>query len=225
MDDVSLAISPGETLGLTGPSGCGKSTLARLLAGLISADRGSVALAGMSDGRDVQMLFQHPEAAFDPRWRLGDSLLEPWRMHRLGSEPEGRKQINALMTPLGLEETLLARYPHQVSGGQLQRLAMVRALSLSPRMIILDEPTSMLDVLVQALLMDALRDVQVEQGLAYPFITHDLDLAAAYSHRLAIMEAGRIVETGPTHQVRNAPASDTGRRLCAAFDKGRADAA
>ena len=225
MDDVSLAISPGETLGLTGPSGCGKSTLARLLAGLISADRGAVALAGMSDGRDVQMLFQHPEAAFDPRWRLGDSLLEPWRMHRLGSEPEGRKKINALMTPLGLEETLLARYPHQVSGGQLQRLAMVRALSLSPRMIILDEPTSMLDVLVQALVMDALRDVQVEQGLAYPFITHDLDLAAAYSHRLAIMEAGRIVETGPTHQVRNAPASDAGRRLCAAFDKGRADAA
>ena len=102
---------------------------------------------------------------------------------------------------------------------------MVRALSLSPRMIILDEPTSMLDVLVQALVMDALRDAQVEQGLAYLFITHDLDLAAAYSHRLAIMEAGRIVETGPTHQVRNTPASDAGGRLCAAFDKGRADAA
>ena len=225
VDDASLSIAPGETLGLTGPSGCGKSTLARLLAGLISADRGSVDLAGPSNGRDVQMLFQHPEAAFDPRWRLGASLLEPWRMHRLGGEAAGRKTVTALLGGLGLDERLLKRFPHQVSGGQLQRLALARALSLSPRVIVLDEPTSMLDVLVQAQVMDALRAAQTETGLAYLFITHDLDLAAAYSHRLAIMHDGRIAESGLASDVRLNPSSDTGRRLRTAFRAGRADAA
>ncbi|MEM1431304.1 MAG: ABC transporter ATP-binding protein [Pseudomonadota bacterium] len=221
--DASLTLAQGETLGLTGPSGCGKSTLARILLGLLRPDTGTIAhdTAGPLS-RHAQLLSQHPETAFDPRWRLERSVAEPFAIHRLGGPRATRAVVRPLLEALDLSPDLLRRFPRQVSGGQLQRLALVRALLVQPKVLILDEPTSMLDVLTQAQVMGAIRDLQDTRDLACLFISHDLDLAAAFSHRIAVMEDGRIVETAPSGQLRHAPQSDAARRLTEAFDAGRA---
>lgn len=223
VSDASLTLSRGETLGLIGPSGCGKSTLARLLLGLLRPDGGRIVQS--VDGplfRNAQLLLQHPETAFDPRWRLERSVCEPFDIHKLGGPEAARKVALPLLEALDLSPNLLQRFPRQVSGGQLQRLALVRALLIEPKALILDEPTSMLDVLTQAQVMRAIRDLQDTRALACLFITHDLDLAAAFSHRIAVMEEGEIVETATGRQLRTAPGSDAARRLTQAFDEGRA---
>lgn len=224
--NASLTLARGETLGLTGPSGCGKSTLARLLLGLLRPDEGQIIQA--LDGplfRNVQLLSQHPETAFDPRWRLERSVIEPFAIHHLGSPEAARAAALPLLDALDLSPDLLKRFPRQVSGGQLQRLALVRALLVDPKVLILDEPTSMLDVLTQSQVMHAIKELQDTHALACLFISHDLDLAAAFSHRIAVMDAGQIVETAPSGQVRLAPQSDAARRLTEAFDAGRAHVA
>lgn len=222
--EASLHLLHGETLGMTGPSGCGKSTLARLLLGLLRPDQGVVTRAQAAPiARQIQFLSQHPDTAFDPRWRLQRSVTEPFAIHDLGDAAKAMKTAMPLLETLDLSPDLLRRFPRQVSGGQLQRLALVRALLIQPQALVLDEPTSMLDVLTQAQVMGAIRDLQETRNLACLFITHDLDLAAAFSHRIAVMEAGRIVETAPSPQLRHAPQSEAARRLTEAFDAGRAD--
>lgn len=228
VDDVSLSIDAGQTLALIGESGSGKSTLGRLLLRLIAPDSGSVRFAGTEVTRAaraelrelrrrMQILFQHPDGAFHPRRALIDSLAEPMRLHGLGDRRAARARATALAEELGLRAELLARYPHQVSGGQLQRMALARALTLEPRFLVLDEPTSMLDVSVQAQVIAVLREAQRRHGLAYLFITHDLDLAAAVGDMIAVMHRGRIVERGRPAEILERPADDYTRALVGAF--------
>lgn len=224
--EASLAVARGETLGLTGPSGCGKSTLGRLLLGLLRPDGGAVEHASAGPvARHIQLIAQQPETAFDPRWRLERSVLEPFAIHRLGPPTAARATALPLLEALDLSPDLLMRFPRQVSGGQLQRLALVRALMIAPEGLVLDEPTSMLDVLTQTQVMGAIQQLQDTRGMGCLFITHDLDLAAAFSHRIAVMDQGRIVETGVSTQMRLAPQSVAAQRLCEAFDAGRAHVA
>lgn len=228
VDNVSLAVAEGETLALIGESGCGKSTLGRLLLRLIAGDSGRVKF----DGADItdlsqrelrplrqrmQILFQHPDSSFHPRKTLIASLIEPQRLHLLAPREAAREKAVHLAVELGLHEDILDRYPHQVSGGQLQRIALARVLTLDPKFIVLDEPTSMLDVSVQAQVVSLLRVAQRRYGLTYLFITHDLDLAAAVSDRIAVMYRGRVLEQGPPAKIVDAPKHDYTKRLVSAF--------
>ena len=196
---VDLALHRGETLGLMGPSGCGKSTLCRILLRLIEPDQGQILFGGqdithakgkelLSFRRRVQLISQRPESFFDPRFRLGDSILEPLSFYGI-SKTQGRQQLQQLLDEVKLTDELLSRYPHQVSGGEIQRLSLCRALLLSPQVLVLDEPTSMLDVSVQAQILHILRRLRERHGLSYLFITHDREAAAYLCHRIQKLEA------------------------------------
>jgi peptide/nickel transport system ATP-binding protein len=220
LQPTDIAIRNGETLALVGPSGCGKTTLARCLARLIPVDGGEVLLDGKPvDGRGdrlrnaVQLVFQDPFGSLDPRWTVGAILREPLVIGRRGTTAEQDARIAAALERVGLDQDVAARYPHQFSGGQRQRIAIARALMLQPRIIIADEPVSALDVTVQARILDLLTGLQAEYGLAILLISHDIAIVERLADRVAVMEDGRIVESGPTGQVLAAPRSDTARRL------------
>ena len=207
--DVSIVIRDGETLGLVGESGCGKSTLGRLLLRLDDVTSGSV----LFDGEDVtrlaggrlaplrramQVVFQDPKSALDPRLSIAETLFEPIRVHGLATDAADEvKRVNTLLEQVGLDPSFGTRLPHELSGGQRQRVGIARALAVAPRLIVLDEPVSALDVSVQAQTLNLLRDLQAEHGFAYLFIAHDLDVVAFMSHRVAVMYLGRIVEVLP----------------------------
>ena len=196
LDKVDLALHRGETLGLMGPSGCGKSTLARILLLLIRPDSGQVYFEGspVTDWRSrellrfrqkVQLISQRPESFFDPRMRLGDSILETLTFYGgRQARAAGRERLQQLLAQVKLTDELLTRYPHQVSGGEIQRLSLCRALLLDPQVLVLDEPTSMLDVSVQAQILQILRELKVEHGLSYLFITHDREVAEFMCDRI-----------------------------------------
>lgn len=196
LDHVDISLYQGETLGLMGPSGCGKSTLARILLRLIDADEGQILFRGqditklrgkslLPFRRQVQLISQRPESFFDPRYRLGNSLLEPLEFFHLERD---KQRLNTLLEQVKLTDELLLRYPHQVSGGEIQRLALCRALLLSPSVLVLDEPTSMLDVSVQAQILQLLRQFQQDMGLTYLFITHDRQVANYMCDRVISLE-------------------------------------
>lgn len=196
LDHVDISLYRGETLGLMGPSGCGKSTLARVLLRLIDADEGQILFRGqditklrgkslLPFRRQVQLISQRPESFFDPRYRLGNSLLEPLEFFHLERD---KQRLNTLLEQIKLTDELLLRYPHQVSGGEIQRLALCRALLLSPSVLVLDEPTSMLDVSVQAQILQLLRQFQQDMGLTYLFITHDRQVANYMCDRVISLE-------------------------------------
>lgn len=196
LDHVDISLYQGETLGLMGPSGCGKSTLARILLRLIDADAGQILFRGqditklrgkslLPFRRQVQLISQRPESFFDPRYRLGNSLLEPLEFFHLEKD---NQHLNTLLEQVKLTDELLLRYPHQVSGGEIQRLALCRALLLSPSVLVLDEPTSMLDVSVQAQILQLLRQFQQDMGLTYLFITHDRQVANYMCDRVISLE-------------------------------------
>lgn len=193
---MDISLYRGETLGLMGPSGCGKSTLARVLLRLIDADEGQILFRGqditklrgkslLPFRRQVQLISQRPESFFDPRYRLGNSLLEPLEFFHLERD---KQRLNTLLEQVKLTDELLLRYPHQVSGGEIQRLALCRALLLSPSVLVLDEPTSMLDVSVQAQILQLLRQFQQDMGLTYLFITHDRQVANYMCDRVISLE-------------------------------------
>jgi peptide/nickel transport system ATP-binding protein len=224
LDDVSLSIAPGETLGLVGPSGCGKSTLARVLLRLTEPDSGRIDFAGTDwtglrgeplrhMRRRVQMVFQDPLAAFNPRATVARVLDDPLRIHRLAPRHDRPEMIAALLERVGLSPELAPRPVHAISGGQRQRLAIARALATGPELIVFDEAVSALDVAVRARILELIVELQREQGLACLFISHDIAVVRAVSHRIAVMEAGRIVEDGPTDEVVADPRSPTGRAL------------
>ena len=227
VDDVSFALRPGETLGLVGESGCGKSTTGRLVAGIDRPTAGSVVfegrdLAGLPPSerrglaRRIQMIFQNPQAALDPRVRVGRQVREALDIHRIGA-PAGRDAAAAeLLASVGLDPAIASHYPHQVSGGQAQRIVIARALALSPRLIVCDEPVSALDVSVQARVVDLLAGLQQRTGVAYLFISHDLKVVKRLSHRLAVMYLGQIVEEGPTETVFRDPRHPYTRALISA---------
>ena len=209
---VDLELFPGETLGLAGESGCGKSTVARLLTGLTPASSGSIRYAGRElsgldrEGlalfrKDVQMIFQDPFSSLNPRMRVGEIIAEPLAIHRIGSRAERRERAAALLERVGLSGDQLSRFPHEFSGGQRQRIGIARALAVSPKLIIADEPVSALDLSIQAQIINLLQDVKRELALSFLFITHDLSVLKHLSDRIAIMYLGRIVETGSRDQV------------------------
>jgi oligopeptide transport system ATP-binding protein len=215
VEQIDLVIKPGEVLGLVGESGCGKSTLGRLLIRLIEPSAGSVIFEGedlaTAQGaklralrRRMQMVFQDPFGSLNPRMRVGEIVAEPLRLAGVG-HTERQARAAVLLGQVGLRAEHAERYPHQFSGGQRQRIGIARALALDPRLIICDEPVSALDVSVQAQVVNLLRDLQRERGLAYLFVSHDLRVVRHISDRVAVMYLGRIVESGPTRAIFGAP--------------------
>lgn len=228
VDGVSLAVRPGETVGLVGESGSGKSTLLRAVLGLEALQGGVVNLAGRPfpprnkaeerrARRDVQAVFQDPYGSFDPRWRVADLVGEPFHLlEQAPSEAERAARIAAMLERVGLDASAAERFPHQFSGGQRQRIAIARALITEPKLVVLDEAVSALDVTVRAQILELLAELSRELGVAYLFVTHDLGVVRAICHRVLVMQAGRIVEEGETARVFEAPQHPYTQSLLAA---------
>jgi ABC-type glutathione transport system ATPase component len=228
VDGVSFGVSAGETFAIVGESGCGKTTLARMLLQLIEADSGEVRFDGQdllrlsgealrAQRRQMQMIFQDPFASLNPRMRVGVIVAEPLAIHEPKlSAGERRDRAAAMLKRVGLTEEALKRYPHEFSGGQRQRVGIARALILRPKLVVADEPVSALDVSVGAQVLLLLQELQREFGLTYIFISHSLPVVAQVATRVAVMRAGRFVETGEVEQVLHEPAHAYTRELLAA---------
>ena len=212
VDRVSITVKKGETYGLVGESGCGKSTVGRLIAGLEPPSGGAIELDGRDLAtlkgrdavrihRDVQMMFQDSYAAMDPRMRIDQILAEPMSIQKTGNARQIAERIMEILEQVGLTEEILDRYPHEFSGGQLQRIGFARSLTLAPDLIVADEPVSALDVSVQAQVLNLMKDLQAELGLSYLFISHDLAVVQYMADRIGVMYLGRIVEEGPASDV------------------------
>jgi ABC-type glutathione transport system ATPase component len=243
VDDVSLEIRRGETLGLVGESGSGKSTLGRLILRLIEPTSGEILCEGrdlLSAGRgeirrmrrDMQIIFQDPFASLDPRFRVEQIVAEPLVIHGDGRElPSSREErekdgatsrggvrtrVRELLRAVGLDESAMRRYPHEFSGGQRQRIGIARALALRPKFIVCDEPVSALDVSVGAQIVNLLAKLQREFGLTYLFISHSMPVVRYLSTRIAVMYRGKIVEVGDAEQICERPQHEYTRRLLGA---------
>ncbi|MCQ8781052.1 ABC transporter ATP-binding protein [Mangrovibrevibacter kandeliae] len=223
VEGISFDLRAGETLSLVGESGCGKSTTAKALAGLVPY-AGDIVLDGRNVGglpraqtkavrRDIQMIFQDPFASLDPRMTVGELVAEPMAIHRTATAVERRERVAALFERVGLSPGEAGRYPHEFSGGQRQRICIARALALRPKLIVADESVSALDVSVQARVLELLRELQAEFGIAYLFISHDMAVVENISDRVAVMYLGQIVETGTRDQIFADPRHPYTRRL------------
>jgi oligopeptide transport system ATP-binding protein len=216
VDDISFAIEPGQTLGVVGESGCGKTTTAKLILRLETPTAGEIRFDGrvleQLDGaalrayrKSVQAVFQDPFASLDPRMRVGEIIAEPLVTNERLPKEAVRRRIGHLLDVVGLPSRSASLFPHEFSGGQRQRIAIARALALSPRIVVLDEPVSALDVSIRAQILNLLRDLQRELGLAYLFIAHDLAAVAHMSHTIAVMYLGKIVEIGEARSIAQHP--------------------
>jgi peptide/nickel transport system ATP-binding protein len=226
VDGVSLNVHEGETVGLVGASGCGKSSLCRALIGLAPVRGGSVRLEGRElrslkgaslrqARRRIQMVFQDPLACLNPQMSVGEAVADPLLIHGLASRAEARQRARQQLAAVGLEppETFENRLPRQLSGGQQQRVAIARALILEPKVLLCDESVSMLDAEVQADVLNLLADLQQRLGLGLLFVTHDLNVASGFCHRVIVLEGGRIVEEGPGDQLLRHPQAAITRTL------------
>ena len=214
VSNVSFSIDEGKTLGLVGESGSGKSTVARCVLQLLTPSSGSVRyrgveLVGMTRKKmqplrqEMQMVFQDPYASLDPRLTVGNAIAEPLQVHKVAGNH--RERVAELLELVGLAPDHARRFPHEFSGGQRQRVGVARALALEPKMIVLDEPVSALDVSIQAGVMNLLQDLQARLGLAYLFIAHDLSVVRHISDTVAVMYLGKIMEIGPSERIYSAP--------------------
>jgi len=226
VSDVSLSIPAGKTLGLVGESGCGKSTLTRAILRLIDADSGSIKVQGnewsgltrrqmISNRQMAQLIFQDPYSSLNPRWRVGRLLEEPLIIHGIGDAAERKQRVDEMLAAVGLPEDALTKFSHQFSGGQRQRISIARALILRPKLVICDEPVSALDVSVQAQILNLLVDLQERFGITYLFVSHDLAVVEYIADAVAVMENGRIVESGATQELLRKAAHPYTRRLLA----------
>lgn len=228
VDGVSLSVGEGETLGLVGESGCGKSTLGKCIVRLHKPTSGSIRYAGKDLAtlsrkefkplrRDIQMVFQDPVESLNSRHTIGETLEEPFIIHKIGSPTERRKSVEALLERVGLRADAAHRYPFEFSGGQRQRIGIARALALNPKLIICDEPVSALDVSVQSQILNLMLELQKEFGLSYLFIAHDLAVVKHISDRIAIMYLGKIVEMGPADEIFMNPIHEYTKALISAI--------
>jgi oligopeptide/dipeptide ABC transporter ATP-binding protein len=234
VDKVDLEVREGETLGLVGESGCGKSSLAGAILRLVPAAEGSVSFEGneligrstkrmREIRRHLQVVFQDPRSSLDPRMRLGEIVTEALRVHRISSRRERRRIALERLAEVGIDPALAHRRPAQLSGGQQQRVALARALVTRPRLVVLDEPVSALDVSVQAQVINLLQDMQQAHGTAYLFIAHNLAVVRHLSHRVAVMYLGKIVEQAPAHNLFARPVHPYTRALIASVLPPQAD--
>ena len=226
VNNANLNISEGETLGIVGESGSGKTTLALAIMRLISS-KGHITFMGKKlDGltnnqlkpirRDIQMVFQDPYGSLSPRFTIEQIIAEGLDVHNLDEGQNRRKMVENILVEVGLEKEMIDRYPHEFSGGQRQRIAIARAMILKPKLLILDEPTSALDMTVQVQIVKLLRDLQIKYSLAYLFISHDLRVIRALSHKVIVMSNGDIVEAGTNKDIFENPKSDYTKQLISA---------
>jgi len=226
VSDVSFAVARGETLGLVGESGCGKSTLARVVVRLYEPSQGQVRLRGKDflalegdalkhERAQLQMIFQDPYGSLNPRMTIGKIIEEPLTLHQRGTPAERRAKVASLLARVGLRGDSIERFPHELSGGQRQRVGIARAIALEPAVVLCDEPVSALDVSIQSQVLNLLRDLQEELGLAYVFISHDLAVVKHIATRVAVMYLGRIVEMADTDTLYARPAHPYTRALLA----------
>jgi ABC-type glutathione transport system ATPase component len=233
VDGVSFSVAAGDTLGIIGESGSGKSTTGLAIARLIEPTGGSIRINGVdavnasrSQARQVrswvQIVFQNPYASLDPRRSVGASIAEPLLTQRRGSRHQRRARVAELLGLVGLNAAYARRYPQELSGGEQQRVGIARAIAVTPRLIVCDEAVSALDVSIQAQILNLLRDLQAQLGLSYVFISHDIGAVRAMSDRLVVMNGGRVVESGPSDQICDAPADPYTRKLLASARGGEA---
>lgn len=230
--DVDLFIEEGKIIGIVGNSGSGKTTLARMIMGMIAPDEGKILYREKNiyelnkkevkkHHQEIQLIFQNPESSLVPTQTVLENLLAPIKIHRLfKNQSESMGAIRRVIQEVGVSETLLQRYPHQISGGEAQRIVICRALLLSPKVLILDEPTSMLDVSVQAHIMNLLRDIQRKFQLTYILISHDLELVSLLADQVIVMKDGEIIEKGITQELMRYPRHQYTQSLINAFKIG-----
>jgi oligopeptide/dipeptide ABC transporter ATP-binding protein len=228
VEDVSLSLAPGKTLGLVGESGCGKTTVARMILNLLPADSGRILykgndICGLSDKdmksfrKEIQIVFQDPYGSLNPRMTVGQTLSEGLRMSGTRGRAGRQGQIERLLGLVGMAPTTVDRYPHEFSGGQRQRIGIARALSVEPALVVCDEPVSALDVSIQAQIINLLKDLQDRLGLSYVFISHDLNVVGYLCHHVAVMYKGQIMEYASAEHVFENPLHPYTRVLLAAL--------
>jgi len=216
VDDISFYIKRGETFGLVGETGCGKTTVARVILRLVPQTGGEALYNGVNlfklnsremfkIRREIQVIFQDPYASLSPRMTVGDIINEPFEIHKIGDKRKRIKKVKELLRVVGLNPEHIHRYPHEFSGGQRQRVGVARALALTPKLLLCDEPVSALDVSVQAQILNLLTDLQKEFNLTYLFIAHDLSVVKHVSDRIGVMYLGKLVEVAKSEDLYKTP--------------------